>query len=93
MFEQDEKESSSGEAIPQAITSGLWLYNHHDLQVKKFLTHTLLYNLQNYITFIIFTLCSEIIFSDFNHSDHGDNEQCCSEFWNLYNQQLRQFIE
>merc|ERR1719341_3005152 len=21
-----------GEAIPQAITSGLWLYNHHDLQ-------------------------------------------------------------
>ena len=46
MFEQDEKETSSGEAIPQAITSGLWLYNHHDLQVKKFLTHTLLYNLQ-----------------------------------------------
>ena len=46
MFEQDEKETSSGEAIPQAITSGLWLYNHHDLQVKKFLTRTLLYNLQ-----------------------------------------------
>ena len=46
MFDQDKKESSPGEAIPQAITSGLWLYNHHDLQVKNFLTHTLLYNLQ-----------------------------------------------
>ena len=44
MYKQDKKET--GEAIPQAITSGLWLYNHHDLQVKKFLTHTLLYNLQ-----------------------------------------------
>ena len=35
-----EKPLFLGEAIPQAITSGLYLYNHHDLQVRRSWTFT-----------------------------------------------------
>ena len=35
-----EKPLFLGEAIPQAITSGLYLYNHHDLQVRRLWTFT-----------------------------------------------------